>query len=224
MEKLDQDKMRQEVKERYEQIALAGDPCCASECGSADRIGLATEIRAFKPREAGKLLDAKEMKEAAYRHFGTGLHCAEVISRTLLEHFLDEPRPDMVRAASAFGGGIAGTTRELCGAFTGGVLTLGFLTGRSRGGETLKDCSDLTRAFSERFRQEFGSLECPALLAGFAAEDQARGCARLTARSAVMLAELLEAFEREHSVDLSDYRCRPRESVPTGACPFGGPC
>lgn len=48
----------------------------------------------------------------------------------MLESHATEAPPEVIRAASGFGGGIGGSTEELCGAFTGGIIALGFLLGR----------------------------------------------------------------------------------------------
>jgi hypothetical protein len=97
-------------------------------------------IEAIKPGEKGDNTDQKglkmnpmenkEIKKTVYGHYESGFHCAEVITKTVLEMFSGKPRPEATKAASVFGGGIGGSTEELCGAFTGGVIALGYLMGR----------------------------------------------------------------------------------------------
>jgi C_GCAxxG_C_C family probable redox protein len=67
-------------------------------------------------------MEGKEIRKEVYARYQSGLHCAEVISRTALEIFSEEAHPEAIKTASGFGGGIAGSTEELCGAFTGGVI------------------------------------------------------------------------------------------------------
>ena len=82
---------------------------------------------------------AREIKRQAYQNFKSGLHCAEVVSKTILNNFCKEPHPEAVKASSYFGGGIAGTMEELCGAFTGGVIALGILLGRENPGDAMRE-------------------------------------------------------------------------------------
>ncbi len=166
-------------------------------------------------------METKEIKKTAYGHFESGLHCAEVISKTVLEMFSHEPHGEVIRAASAFGGGIAGSTEELCGAFTGGVIALGSLLGRNKPGEDLRECGRLTKDFKSRFEAEFGSLSCPTILNRFSQEAHPARCAKLTAQASVMLAELLNGAETEKEAKVDVVCCQPRDQAAIGACPFG---
>ena len=145
-------------------------------------------------------MDPKQLEKKVYRYFESGYHCAEVITRTVLEEFMPPPHEPLVRAASGFGGGIAGTMTALCGAFTGGVLALGALSGRANPGDELIRCGTLVTAFKSYFQDQFGSLDCPTLVQGFGTERAARGCARLTVDTAVMLSEMLQEFESQKDV------------------------
>ena len=131
-------------------------------------------------------MESKEIKKKAYGHFESGLHCAEVISKTILEIFSEEPHPEVIRSASGFGGGIAGSTEELCGAFTGGVIALGSLLGRENGGDDLMDCGALIKEFKGKFLDEFGSLNCQTLLNGFSDEANPAACVKLTGHATEM--------------------------------------
>ena len=90
----------------------------------------------------------------------------------------------MVKASSGFGGGIAGTTEDLCGGFTGGVLALGALLGRDKGLDDLKDCGLLVKELRKRFLKEFGSVNCGAILKGFNGAQKPFMCAKVTAKGA----------------------------------------
>src|SRR4030042_569763 len=103
-------------------------------------------------------MENKEIKKTVYSHYESGLHCAEVISKTILDKFSNKEHPEAVKIASGFGGGIAGSMEELCGAFTGGIITLSALIGRENPGESMKDLSILVSEFKEKFIEQFGSL------------------------------------------------------------------
>ncbi len=152
-----------------------------------------------------------------------GLHCAEAVTLAVLRAFgRADPLP-AVRVASAFGGGIAGSTQELCGAFTGGVIALGSLLGREQAGRELKDCARHVKLFKEGFLAEFGSLQCRALLDAQAEQGQAApSCAHITARAASLLGGLLrEKPLLLNPAALSQAQCCGPQLAP-GACPFGG--
>ena len=165
-------------------------------------------------------MEIKEIEKKAYGYFESGLHCAEVISKTVLEAFSEEPHTDAIKSASAFGGGIGGSIEELCGAFTGGVIALGSLLGREDPGKDMRDCGTLIKDFKSKFKDEFGSLNCPVILEGFSQNGNQGNCVRLTAEATVMLADLLNEFEKKKEVDVQTFCCQPKDKVALGSCPF----
>jgi len=192
-------------------------------------------IEAIKPLEKGEEsnqkglkmnpMENKEIKKAVYSHYGSGFHCAEVIAKTVLEMFSGKPHPEATRAASVFGGGIGGSTEELCGAFTGGVITLGYLLGRDAPGDNMRDAGTLVKEFKSRFQTQFGTLKCRDLLFSFDEQENHLGCVKLTAETTVILANLLNEFGSNKGVDLDRYGTCPREKVQLGQCPFkAGAC
>ncbi|MFC1823030.1 C-GCAxxG-C-C family protein [Thermodesulfobacteriota bacterium] len=162
-------------------------------------------------------MDEKTIHKTIYGQFQSGLHCAEAVSKTVLEIFSDEPHPEVIRSASGFGGGIGGSMDELCGAFTGGVLALGFLTGRENPGGSLKECGELINEYKTRFLEQFGSLNCGAIKKSMS--DQAE-CAKLTAESAVILAELLNHSGLETHEDPGIVVIQSDQKSKTEQCPF----
>ena len=175
-------------------------------------------------RRKEKRTERKEIKKRAYGYFQAGFHCAEVVSKTVLELSSAHPPLEAVKCASGFGGGIAGTMEELCGAFTGGVIALGSLLGRENPGEELRDCGRLIKEFRGRFMNTFGSLNCPTLLKGMGEQKDHPDCVRLTAEAAVILVDLLHEFAEQRNGDLRTICCQPRESVAVGHCPFRDAC
>jgi C_GCAxxG_C_C family probable redox protein len=167
-------------------------------------------------------MNTKEIKKQAYSHFESGHHCAEVITQTILSKFAKGPHPDAVKAASIFGGGIAGTTEELCGAFTGGIVSLGILMGREHPTESIKEAAKIAKAFKQQFSLEFGSLNCAKLIKGFAEKEDHFGCAKLTAKTTAMLAEMLEEYGKKHEADMSFSSYQPHQTIEPGTCPFTG--
>lgn len=162
---------------------------------------------------------SRQIRKKVYGHYQSGLHCAEVISKALLETFSGKAPPEVIKAASGFGGGIAGSTQELCGAFTGGVIALGALLGRDNPGEDLRDCGTLTKEYKSRFLSQFGSLRCMDILDGFGGENPL-ACVKLTAEASEILDGLLREFERAKEVRLDGQARLRREKVELGRCPF----
>jgi C_GCAxxG_C_C family probable redox protein len=161
----------------------------------------------------------REVRKEVYGHYQSGLHCAEVIAKALIETISGKAHPEAIRAASGFGGGIAGSTQELCGAFTGGVIALGVLAGRENPGDDLKDCGALTGQYKSLFLSQFGSLKCMDILDGFGGESPL-SCVKLTAEASVILHALLRGLERSKGVRLDGQTHLPREKVGLGRCPF----
>jgi C_GCAxxG_C_C family probable redox protein len=178
--------------------------------------GLADLGTAFNP----VCLDDKAIRKIAYGHFEAGLHCAEVVSKTILELFSKESATHAVRCASGFGGGIAGSMKEACGAFTGGVVALGFILGRDNPDGSLKDCAALIHQFKSRFLEESPSLYCPEIVRAFGEQKNPSGCMKLTARAAVMLADVLKGFAAQGGQDMSECFLHTREKKRLGSCPF----
>jgi C_GCAxxG_C_C family probable redox protein len=169
-------------------------------------------------------MEEKELKKIVYQHFGTGFHCAEVVAKTVLKLYSDKPHGDIIRAASGFGGGIAGTQEELCGAFTGGVLTLSYFFGRENPGEDLSKGGILIKEFKKKFYDDFGSLLCSEILNSFSEEEGQMGCVRVTADATVMVANMLKEFEEKNAVRVETACCQPRDKVELGSCPFNCGC
>ena len=178
------------------------------------------------PGELGDTpLETRQIRKMVYESYQSGFHCAEAISRSVLEVFSDGAYFPLVKAASAFGGGIVGSTEELCGAFTGGVMALGYLLGRENPGDDLRDCAALVNEFKKKFQSQFGSLNCRTILDSFSEQENPLGCVKLTAEASVLLADLLKDFQVKRGLDCQAYRTQPRNKVELGRCPFqAGSC
>lgn len=170
------------------------------------------------------MMEREEIQKRAYGYFQAGFHCAEVVTKTILEKSSDRPLPEVVRCASGFGGGIAGSMEELCGAFTGGIIALGSLLGREKPGEELRDCGGLIKEFKSRFISKFGSVNCPILLSAMGQREDHLDCVKLTAKTAVILSDLLDEFAEQTSTPIGNVCHRSRERVEVGRCPFTGGC
>jgi C_GCAxxG_C_C family probable redox protein len=187
-------------------------------------------IEAAKPlddRSAGSAgggkkaaVENRQIRQRVYQDFEAGRHCAEAVSKTVLELFYSQPTTSAVRCAAGFGGGIAGTFEEVCGALSGGVLALGLLLGRTQPDANHLTLGNLTRQFRERFIAEFGSTHCTTLRKGFMEKNDPLGCPKLSAQSAVILAKLLYRFESEKDAAVETWAQGPEIERPKDNCPF----
>jgi C_GCAxxG_C_C family probable redox protein len=169
-------------------------------------------------------MEPQDIKKKTYGLFKSGYLCAEAVSTAVLGAFGQTPGSEVMRCASAFCGGVGGTTEDLCGAYTGSVLTLGYLLGREKPGESLEECGFFIRQFRKEFLARFGSLNCSTLLKGFERGDSpALSCVQLSAQSGEMLAGMLMEAAEIRGIDLSVFRSSPRNRVELGCCPFSAP-
>jgi hypothetical protein len=114
------------------QVHLVQFGRAASCCGNTEEA-LPEEKAPRKGLNGTK--ESKIINKKVYESYQSGFHCAEAISRSVLEIFSNGDFGHLVKAASAFGGGIVGSTGEPCGAFSRGVMALGYLTQLKKIGE-----------------------------------------------------------------------------------------
>jgi C_GCAxxG_C_C family probable redox protein len=107
------------------------------------------------------------------------------------EHMLGQLEPQSIRMATPFGGGIGGTREELCGAFSGGVMVIGGLYGRTERTQDDQRAYDLAKRYREAFLAEFDDLQCAPIRETYQKPDGSHGCDRVVERAARMLLNLL---------------------------------
>ncbi len=86
------------------------------------------------------------------------------------------------------------TKAELCGALSGGVMTIGLLNGRTDSGDDKQRSYDPAAAYRERFKETFGTTICQEL------RDTAYGgdktpCAVLVERAVLVLLDVLDGSD-----------------------------
>jgi C_GCAxxG_C_C family probable redox protein len=195
----------------------------ASCCGKIPEVPSGEKASPVELRNTP--LDTGQIRKMVYESYQSGFHCAEAISRAVLEVFSDGAYLPLIKGASAFGGGIVGSTEELCGAFSGGVMALGYLLGRGNPGDDMRDCAVLVNEFKKKFKGLFGFLNCRTILDSFSEQENPMGCVKLTADTSVLLADLLKDFQVKKGLDYQAYRTQPRNKVELGLCPFqAGSC
>lgn len=126
-----------------------------------------------------------------------GYNCCQCVLAAFSDcHGMDEAA--LLSLGGGFGGGAG--TKELCGAVTGAVMTLGMLTpidpADPAGGK--KRSVALAREFQSRFRARFNALRCEELLQKkFTAEEVGGAAAELniTGHCTMMIVAAVEIVE-----------------------------
>ena len=138
----------------------------------------------------------EEAEKRTFQYYQSGFHCAEAISKALTELLGKEGDSYTPKVATGFGGGVGGSHCEICGALTGGIITLGWLLGREKPGEDKAKVYELASEFRRRFVDQFGSSNCQTLLDKYGKQENMLKCKKMTAEAAGTLWQLLTE-ERE---------------------------
>ena len=133
------------------------------------------------------------MSENAIRYFDSGFNCAEAVLRAVTESLDGSGKREWYRLATPFGGGIGGTKEELCGALTGGIMAIGYLTGRDYPQEDANFSKSLAVSLRTKFIELAGSTQCQAVLDRLGPQQGHERCADLVAGTTRYLMELLES-------------------------------
>ena len=129
--------------------------------------------------------------EMAYHYHQSGYHCAEAVSKAVIEVCGSDSGEHNPKAATAFGGGVGRSKQEICGALSGGIIALGHLFGRCAPDADWTDASRLAAELKHRFVQEYGTTNCGALLATFGPQENMLRCKQLSGEVADMLADII---------------------------------
>ena len=132
--------------------------------------------------------------EKAFEYHKSGFHCAEAVSKAIIEAYGNDIGKDIPKVATAFGGGVGRTKQEICGALTGGIIALGYLFGRSKPRADWTDASRLAAKLQQRFVEVHGTTNCGALLATFGPQENMMRCKRLSGEVAGMLADIIQEY------------------------------
>ncbi|SJZ37887.1 C_GCAxxG_C_C family probable redox protein [Trichlorobacter thiogenes] len=133
-----------------------------------------------------------QVKQLALAHSESGLHCAESVASAITQLFCPEQTEIACRMATGFGGGLAGSRQEACGALTGGVLAIGLLCGRTTPEQGRETAYRISAAYRERFIARFDASICQTLRDSFSTDDTRTACRSLTAEAAGMLYDILQ--------------------------------
>jgi len=104
----------------------------------------------------------KEVENRASELFDSGLFCAESVLTAVAE-CAGVSSPLIPKMATGFCSGLA-RTNNMCGAVTGGILTLSMLYGRTTPSEAVEPTYGKIQQFLSQFEKQNGSLMCEGLI------------------------------------------------------------
>lgn len=131
----------------------------------------------------------ERVKSRAEWYFDRDYNCAQAVALSNIEAF-NGPTEGIIQLAAGFGKGMSdGCT---CGAFAGGVMTLGrLLSGPDPGGFD-RQVTNAAKALHQKFIAQFGMTCCKGLRKKLYPLNNAR-CKRITVITAALTMELLLA-------------------------------
>ena len=132
----------------------------------------------------------------ASEYHNSGFHCAEAVSKAIIEVFGDSSSTDIPKIATAFGGGVGRTKTDLCGALAGAFIAIGHLYGRTEPRADWTDASELAAKLKQRFEQVHRTTNCGALLSTFGPQENMMRCKQLSGEVARMLADIIDEHEK----------------------------
>jgi C_GCAxxG_C_C family probable redox protein len=127
----------------------------------------------------------------AFDYHKSGFHCAEAVLKAIAEIYGEGISDDVLKVATAFGGGVGRTKQDICGALAGGILALGCLYGRSEPGTDWTEAADLAAKLRKKFVKTYGTTNCGALLNGFGPQQDMIRCKQLSGEVADILARII---------------------------------
>lgn len=108
-----------------------------------------------------KEISIKKVRNDAEEAFRRGdFYCSEAIVSSIKKNFEVDMPDEMIAMASGFPVGI-GKSKCVCGAVSGGVLSIGYFFGRTKGGDPkVQRTLELANELQESFRKNHGCLCC----------------------------------------------------------------
>jgi len=136
-------------------------------------------------------MDEQKIKEIVSKHYNNGFHCAETIVNTINELF-PHNQESSCKVASGFCGGIGKCKQDICGALSGGIIALGSIYGREKGGEEINKLILLSTELRQSFLDEFKSTVCKHVIENIEGRKEYSSCQDVTARTAFLLYDLIK--------------------------------
>ncbi len=146
--------------------------------------------------------EKEKAADIAAEYFGNGYHCAEAVTKAVLDSMDLESR-QAVSHATAFGGGFGESFSEACGVVSGSLIVIGQLYGKKKQGDSWAQAAGIGGMVTDRFRAMHGTTNCGLLRHRFGEEEQMSLCRELVRQGVRNLITILE----EESGQQGEARC-----------------
>lgn len=151
-----------------------------------------------------KEVSIKKVREEAESQFRQGnFYCSEAVVYSIRKYFDNDMPEALISAASGFPIGI-GKSKCVCGAVSGGILSIGYFFGRTKGADpVVQDTLKLANELQESFRKNHGCLCCHVHTRGMdmASGEHKNQCISFTGEIAEKAAEIIA---RERNIKVID--------------------
>lgn len=133
----------------------------------------------------------KEVEQKTLSYQSSGYCCTEAIIKSITELYSDVSGSAIPKVGSGFCKGIGKTGEDICGTVAGGVIALGYLSGRMKPDDDLAPVAADAARFRKRFLDKFGTTNCSELLDKFGEQEQMDKCRKMTAEASGIIADIL---------------------------------
>ncbi|WIF95756.1 C-GCAxxG-C-C family (seleno)protein [Caminicella sporogenes] len=141
-----------------------------------------------------KEVSIKKIRNDAEELFRKGdFYCSEAVVSSIKNNFEIDMPDEMIAMASGFPIGI-GKSKCVCGAVSGGILTIGYFFGRTKGGDPkVQKTLQLANELQQSFRDNHGCLCCHVHTRGMdmASGEHKKQCISFTGEVAQKAAEII---------------------------------
>lgn len=139
-------------------------------------------------------VDYEKARQLAEKYFvKMKYHCSEASTRAILETLYGSADPILIKVSTSFMGGIAGTSQNICGAVSGGLIVLGSIFGRSEADVNDDLLAKIGKEYLENFTNAFeaNSVNCDELRA----KRETPSCAPYVEYAVIEALKLIEKFQ-----------------------------
>jgi C_GCAxxG_C_C family probable redox protein len=138
------------------------------------------------------MVNTVELKKYADEKMGDGCNCCEAVVWGYLVNCQDEPVPEeLLKAATIFGGGVATSREEICGALSGILMVLSLQAGRTDCVVSNDKLMEQGRMLRTAFIEKIGPTKCIALREKLDNETGTINCKKVV-QDCIELLDLIE--------------------------------
>lgn len=136
-------------------------------------------------------MEEATIKEIVNKYYAEGFHCAEAIANTIHEIY-PEKLGYICKVTSGFCGGVGECKQDICGALSGGIIALGGIYGREKGGNDISKLVFLSLELRRLFIEEFTSTACNKVVENIKNKTEYNSCRDVTVKTTGLLLELIK--------------------------------